>query len=469
MAATSPHPSPAVAAAVAPALGRRRPRRAPRSLGPHAAPRHREVARVGLPGPGAARRGRRVRTGARGVAAAAGARRRRGGRARRRTVRGCLDRSGRIGRAFGAGAGEGHPSDARPAAATMNALRTVTVPGSGGGAPRAEDGVEPEVLTVVAMACRDSERLEFGYTSADGTRTDRCVEPFRLVPLGRRWYLVAWDPARGDWRVFRLDRVTGPRAAGGRFAPRRLPADDAAAFVRERNQRGVRGLPGRGSVRCTGRRGPPTRELVAVGGGRGGGTVQGAAGRRRLPPGQRRPSGWSARTSQWWHRPSSAPRCARSPHASPLQAVRSRPQPGNTTSTTRQPSRPRQELPDSGPTLPVRADPAHDPPSTAAPTVGGPAARSTRGRCGCCASTASPQPSTRQQPGVGVEPCKGTRAAEAPSGRVGRGQAPPPETRVGPLPHRRPWANGIHGRRRRVAWNDALHDRWSRAASRDGR
>lgn len=120
----------------------------------------------------------------------------------------------------------------------MNALRTVTVPGSGGGAPRAEDGVEPEVLTVVAMACRDSERLEFGYTSADGTRTDRCVEPFRLVPLGRRWYLVAWDPARGDWRMFRLDRVTGPRAAGGRFAPRRLPADDAAAFVRERNQRG---------------------------------------------------------------------------------------------------------------------------------------------------------------------------------------------------------------------------------------
>lgn len=76
----------------------------------------------------------------------------------------------------------------------MNALRTVTVPGSGGGAPRAEDGVEPEVLTVVAMACRDSERLEFGYTSADGTRTDRCVEPFRLVPLGRRWYLVAWTP-----------------------------------------------------------------------------------------------------------------------------------------------------------------------------------------------------------------------------------------------------------------------------------
>ena len=123
----------------------------------------------------------------------------------------------------------------------VDALRAVTVPGSWSGAPRADDDVEPEVLTVLALACRDGERLRFDYTTADGTRTDRCVEPFRLVPLGRRWYLVAWDPARGDWRVFRLDRVTSPRGTGGRFAPRRLPADDAAAFVRGRISRGSEG------------------------------------------------------------------------------------------------------------------------------------------------------------------------------------------------------------------------------------
>jgi predicted DNA-binding transcriptional regulator YafY len=53
-----------------------------------------------------------------------------------------------------------------------------------------------------------------------------------LVSLGRRWYLVAYDLARHDWRSFRLDRLDRPRSTGVRFRPRRLPADDAAAFVR---------------------------------------------------------------------------------------------------------------------------------------------------------------------------------------------------------------------------------------------
>jgi predicted DNA-binding transcriptional regulator YafY len=92
--------------------------------------------------------------------------------------------------------------------------------------------VDPAVLTTVALACRDGERLRFGYTDAGGGRSDRLVEPFRLVPSGRRWYLVAYDVDRGDWRSFRLDRVAAPVGTGARFAPRRLPADDAAAFVR---------------------------------------------------------------------------------------------------------------------------------------------------------------------------------------------------------------------------------------------
>src|SRR5438270_224031 len=82
------------------------------------------------------------------------------------------------------------------------------------------------------LAGRDTERLECGYTAADGTRTRRLVEPFRLVPLGRRWYLVAYDLHRHDWRSFRLDRLDAPQRTGARFRPRELPADDAAAFVR---------------------------------------------------------------------------------------------------------------------------------------------------------------------------------------------------------------------------------------------
>ncbi|MGY1815065.1 helix-turn-helix transcriptional regulator [Blastococcus sp. SYSU D00820] len=110
-----------------------------------------------------------------------------------------------------------------------DALRAVTVaaPWPGGGPT-----VDPGVLTTVASACRDTERLAFGYTAGDGTASERLVEPFRLVPLGRRWYLVAYDLHRGDWRSFRLDRLAGPRSTGARFAPRPLPAEDAAAFVR---------------------------------------------------------------------------------------------------------------------------------------------------------------------------------------------------------------------------------------------
>jgi predicted DNA-binding transcriptional regulator YafY len=92
--------------------------------------------------------------------------------------------------------------------------------------------VEPEVLTTVAQACRDTERLEFGYTAADCQRTERSTEPHRLVSVGRRWYLVAYDLTRQDWRSFRLDRLSAPLPTGSRFAPRALPATDAAAFVR---------------------------------------------------------------------------------------------------------------------------------------------------------------------------------------------------------------------------------------------
>jgi predicted DNA-binding transcriptional regulator YafY len=94
--------------------------------------------------------------------------------------------------------------------------------------------VDTHALTTLAQACRDRERVRCGYTAADGAVTDRLIEPLRLVPVGRRWYLVAYDCDRGDWRSFRLDRVSGPRPTGARFAPRRLPAEDAGAFVRSR-------------------------------------------------------------------------------------------------------------------------------------------------------------------------------------------------------------------------------------------
>ncbi len=111
----------------------------------------------------------------------------------------------------------------------VDALRAMTTPVSwGDGGPR----VDPEVLTAIAEACRAEERLEFGYTAATGERSERLVEPLRLVSMGLRWYLVAYDLNRHAWRSFRLDRLIDPHRTGIRFRPRELPAEDAAAFVR---------------------------------------------------------------------------------------------------------------------------------------------------------------------------------------------------------------------------------------------
>ncbi|MDQ3608531.1 MAG: YafY family transcriptional regulator [Actinomycetota bacterium] len=90
--------------------------------------------------------------------------------------------------------------------------------------------VDPEALTVIATACRDRERLRFAYARRDDTRSARHVEPLSLVNLGRRWYLVAWDCDRGDWRTFRVDRLERPSPAATRFEPRDLPSqpDDGA-------------------------------------------------------------------------------------------------------------------------------------------------------------------------------------------------------------------------------------------------
>ncbi|MFC8274731.1 helix-turn-helix transcriptional regulator [Streptomyces sp. NPDC057271] len=91
--------------------------------------------------------------------------------------------------------------------------------------------VDPAVLTELANACRDSERLRFEYRDHGGTATRRTVEPHRLVCTERRWYLVAWDVDRADWRTFRVDRIHPKPPHGPRFPPREPPSEDLAAYV----------------------------------------------------------------------------------------------------------------------------------------------------------------------------------------------------------------------------------------------
>jgi predicted DNA-binding transcriptional regulator YafY len=124
----------------------------------------------------------------------------------------------------------------------MDAVASQTEsPGPWEGAPV----FDAAVLTTLAQACRDSELLRFDYTAREAEVTHRRVEPLRLVSLGRRWYLVAWDRDRLDWRSFRLDRISEPEPTGQRFRTRELPAEDALAFVRQ----GIRRMPQRYAVR----------------------------------------------------------------------------------------------------------------------------------------------------------------------------------------------------------------------------
>ncbi|MGE4426082.1 MAG: helix-turn-helix transcriptional regulator [Solirubrobacteraceae bacterium] len=92
--------------------------------------------------------------------------------------------------------------------------------------------VDADVLATIAQACRDQERLRFGYRRRDGEQSERTVEPHRLVNHQRRWYLAAWDARRQDWRTFRVDRIADPQPSGTRFTSRVPPGGDAAAYVR---------------------------------------------------------------------------------------------------------------------------------------------------------------------------------------------------------------------------------------------
>lgn len=108
--------------------------------------------------------------------------------------------------------------------AQVSALRAATVP-----LMSRHDLVPPEHLISLARACDGRERVVFGYRTRQGEEAARRAEPHWLVATDRRWYLVAHDLDRSDWRTFRVDRMTDVRPTGHTFEPRVLA--DPAAFV----------------------------------------------------------------------------------------------------------------------------------------------------------------------------------------------------------------------------------------------
>jgi predicted DNA-binding transcriptional regulator YafY len=94
--------------------------------------------------------------------------------------------------------------------------------------------IDADVLATLAAACRDAQRVRFGYVTGDDRTSQRHAEPCAVVHSGWRWYLVAYDLERDDWRTFRIDRIRGRVTDAGRGRRRTVPGGDAAAFVRSR-------------------------------------------------------------------------------------------------------------------------------------------------------------------------------------------------------------------------------------------
>jgi predicted DNA-binding transcriptional regulator YafY len=105
--------------------------------------------------------------------------------------------------------------------------------------------VDSGVLMALSAAVHARDVLRFDYAGGSGPRR---AEPHHLVTWGGRWYLVAWDLDRSDWRTFRADRISPRVPAGPRFTPRAVPGGDVAAFVAGRFRGGADDWPCRGEV-----------------------------------------------------------------------------------------------------------------------------------------------------------------------------------------------------------------------------
>jgi predicted DNA-binding transcriptional regulator YafY len=109
--------------------------------------------------------------------------------------------------------------------------RVVALHGATLSLPGPDSTVDPEVLSTIAATIRARDRLRFDYAAAEGRTGLRTVEPQRLVHTRGRWYLVAWEPDRDDWRTFRVDRIRPRSHHGPRFHRRKDPEGDIATYV----------------------------------------------------------------------------------------------------------------------------------------------------------------------------------------------------------------------------------------------
>ena len=87
--------------------------------------------------------------------------------------------------------------------------------------------IDPALLPAFEAAFLQKQMLGFQYCDANGHHTNREVEPQAMLVLPPLWYLVAWDPARDNFRHFRMDRISAPAPIRNTsFRQRYVPFED---------------------------------------------------------------------------------------------------------------------------------------------------------------------------------------------------------------------------------------------------
>jgi predicted DNA-binding transcriptional regulator YafY len=109
--------------------------------------------------------------------------------------------------------------------------------------PRAD----PATLATIALTCRDHDLLSFDHHSRTAVTSTRRVEPYTIVTAHSRWYLLAYDLDRSDWRTFRIDRISAATPLRRHFLPRELPDSDPITYV----AKSIRTTPYRYTARAT--------------------------------------------------------------------------------------------------------------------------------------------------------------------------------------------------------------------------
>ncbi|WP_114559184.1 helix-turn-helix transcriptional regulator [Desertihabitans aurantiacus] len=130
-----------------------------------------------------------------------------------------------------------------PLSRRVSALTDATDAGRQHPVPR----VDPKTLATIALACRDHDLLSFGHHSRTAVTSTRRVEPYTIVTAHGRWYLLAYDLDRSDWRIFRVDRIVAATPLRQRFLPRELPGPDPVTYVAN----SIRTAPYRHTARAT--------------------------------------------------------------------------------------------------------------------------------------------------------------------------------------------------------------------------